>query len=301
MSGAPGMSCLLRPVFSGRRPNLCTAKLLKRTLVHLHSMHQGMKKMEYQAREAVYWPGINADIVDYVKRCPICTKHKASLLAQPMLPQDIPDGLWQEITAHYFTHKGRNYLLVCDLFSKDLFLYKVTSKSALFLSQKLQELIAQYGPPTEFTLTMALLLHPKILNSSCNANTLTTPPPPPLLLIQLLYIMAGQDAQDHLQSQPGCQNLLRGPIPRSVVQSHQPKDALPREILHNRTIQCLGRPSMPIDIETVQNHLISKKAVPEAVFQEVTQCKATVSAKPLPGSIFPLPSGPQVICPQHHH
>ena len=105
----------------------------------------GDGKMQSQARDAGNLPGIDADIIDYVKRCPICTNTKASLLAQPMLHQDIPHGPWQEIAADYFNHKA-DYL-ICNLFSRYPFLYKVTSKSALCLSQKLQELIPQYGPP----------------------------------------------------------------------------------------------------------------------------------------------------------
>ena len=74
--------------------------------------------MQVQVREAVYWPSIDADKADIVCQCTICTKHKASSPAQPVLPRDIPDGPWQEITADYLTHKGREYLLVCNLFSK---------------------------------------------------------------------------------------------------------------------------------------------------------------------------------------
>ena len=48
--------------------------------------------MQAQARESVYWPGIDADIADYVSQCTIYTKHKASLPTLPMLPRDIPDG-----------------------------------------------------------------------------------------------------------------------------------------------------------------------------------------------------------------
>ena len=91
-----------------------------------------------QARETVYWPHIDADIIDYNKKCPICTKYKASTPAQPTLPQDIPNGPWQEIAVNYFNHKDKDYLLICDLFSKFPFLYKVMSKSALSLSQKFQ-------------------------------------------------------------------------------------------------------------------------------------------------------------------
>ena len=77
-----------------------------------------------------------------------------------MLPQDIPSSLGQEIMADYFHHTGKEYILICDLFNRYPFLFKVTSKSALSLFPKIQELIAQYGPPAKFTLTMALPLLP---------------------------------------------------------------------------------------------------------------------------------------------
>ena len=66
--------------------------------------------MQAQPGESVYWPGIDADIADYVSWCIICTKHKASPPSQPMLPRDIPDGPWQDITADCMTHKGHEYL-----------------------------------------------------------------------------------------------------------------------------------------------------------------------------------------------
>ena len=43
-------------------------------LADLHRVHQGMEKMQAQKREAVCWPGINADIANYVHRCTICTR-----------------------------------------------------------------------------------------------------------------------------------------------------------------------------------------------------------------------------------
>ena len=123
-------------------------ELLNHTLANLHGTQNGTDRMQAQAREAVYWPGIDAYIADYVHWCIICTKHKASLPAQPMLPRDIPDGLWQEIPADYLSHKGKEYLLMCDLFSKYPFIYKVSTKSAWSLCACLHELISQYGPPS---------------------------------------------------------------------------------------------------------------------------------------------------------
>ena len=131
--------------------------------------------MQAQVREAVYWPSINADIAYYVQWCSICTKYKVSSPAQLMLPRGIPDGLWQEIAADYFQHKGREYLLICDLFIKYPFLSKVSSKSTYSLSQKLQELISQYRPSLLHLHRQALPSRLMISQSSCSDNTSTIP------------------------------------------------------------------------------------------------------------------------------
>ena len=39
----------------------------------------------------------------------------------------------------------------------------------------------------------------------------------------------------------------------------EPNMPSPREILHNRTLQCPGRPSTPDDMESVRNYLLSRK------------------------------------------
>ena len=110
-------------------------------LLDLHGAHQGIDRIQAQVREAVNWPGIDADITDYL---PVHHLHKAQSLspAQPMLPRDIPNGPWQEIASNCLTHKGKEYLLLCNLFSKYPFLYKVSTKSTLSLSMHLQELIS---------------------------------------------------------------------------------------------------------------------------------------------------------------
>ena len=98
-------------LFKGNR--VCIPpELHDRTLYDLHDSHQGIEKIPHIARANVYWPGIDANITDYVRRCTICPKHEASQTVQPMLPHDIPDRPWQELAADFFTHKGKDYLLI---------------------------------------------------------------------------------------------------------------------------------------------------------------------------------------------
>ena len=125
-------------------------ELHDRTLYDLHDSHQGIEKITYITRTNVYWPGIDADISDYVKRCTICTKYKVSQATQLMLPHNIPDSPWQELAADYFMHTSRDYLLIADTFSKYPFIYKVHFKTTGSIIHYLQDLFSQFGKLQHF-------------------------------------------------------------------------------------------------------------------------------------------------------
>ena len=66
---------------------ICTTpELYDRSLHELHKMHLGKEIMQHRARATLYWLGIDADIVEYVKRCKTCTQHKANQHIQLMIP-----------------------------------------------------------------------------------------------------------------------------------------------------------------------------------------------------------------------
>ena len=67
-----------------------------------------------------------------------------------MLPRDVPDSLWQDLAADFFTYNYKEYLLIADTFSKYPFVYQTSSKSADSIIRKIQNLISQYGPPKRF-------------------------------------------------------------------------------------------------------------------------------------------------------
>ena len=105
-------------------------ELYDRSLHELHEMHLGIEKMQHRARATVYWPGIDVDIVEYVKKCKTCTQHKATQHIQPMLPRDVPEAPWQDLAADFFNFKGKEYLLIADTFSKYPFASRMTTKTA---------------------------------------------------------------------------------------------------------------------------------------------------------------------------
>ena len=116
------------------------------------------EKMQLLTQIAVYWPRLDNDIAGYIKRCSLCMKHKATQPVQPMLHNNIREGPWQNITANYFTHQNKEYLLICDTFCKYPFTFRVTSKTAQFLTQKLHNLLSQYGLQSIYSSTTDPLL-----------------------------------------------------------------------------------------------------------------------------------------------
>ena len=60
-------------------------ELYNRSLHELHETHLSIEKMQHRARATMYWPGMNADIIEYVKCCKTCIQNKATQHMQPMI------------------------------------------------------------------------------------------------------------------------------------------------------------------------------------------------------------------------
>ena len=119
----------------------------ERTLGNLHVGHQGVQSMQQIAKNTVYWPGIDADIEDWVQRCTACLATKPNQKREPLLPHTVPDQPWQKLGADFFDFDGKKFLLVIDYFSKFIFVEKVTTTTAQSTINKLCNIFATEGAP----------------------------------------------------------------------------------------------------------------------------------------------------------
>ena len=120
---------------------------------YLHRLHKGhlsSTKVWENAREHMYWIGINADIEDYTKGCQKCIK-QSQIAKEPLQPHDIPEGLWRKLSMDYFNFNGNSYVLICDYFSKFPFLYRAKT-SFWSLRDHLIDLFSTEGYPDEIVL-----------------------------------------------------------------------------------------------------------------------------------------------------
>ena len=117
-------------------------------MADLHGSHASINKAMDLARTCVYWPGMEADMTDYIKRCLTCIKC-SNLPVEMLQPHEVPPGPWVKIGVDFFQdHLGKKHLIVADYFSKFPYVFPVASTHHFKTITHLRELFAAEGIPT---------------------------------------------------------------------------------------------------------------------------------------------------------
>ena len=107
-----------------------------------------MQRMKQLARTAIYWPGIDAAIVNMSQQCSICAHHQDSPAKAPVHPWIIPEKPWIRLHIdHAVNFMGHNWLVVVDAFSKYPCIHKTSSTSSRRTMDLLEEDFAHFGYP----------------------------------------------------------------------------------------------------------------------------------------------------------
>jgi len=110
------LSCARGLLLKGDR--LAIPKMLRYDVVKdIHEGHQGISKYCERANSAVWRPGINQQLAEFVTKCPVCTKYR-QINAEPMMPSHLPRYPWQKVGCDLFQFNNATYLLMVDYFSR---------------------------------------------------------------------------------------------------------------------------------------------------------------------------------------
>lgn len=129
----------------------------KRCLKQIHKGHPGVQRMKAIARSYVYWPGLDEEIINFVKAC----QHCAFAARSPPIakPEAWPSTTvpWQRVHADYAGPlDGEYYLIVVDAYSKwpEIFPTRQTTTKAtinlfrsLFANKGMPELLVTDNGP----------------------------------------------------------------------------------------------------------------------------------------------------------
>ena len=78
-----------------------------------------MQRMKQLARTAVYWPGIDNDIVALCRSCVTCAEHQNAPPKSPVHPLVLPEKPWSRLHIdHAVNFLGQNWLVVTDAYTK---------------------------------------------------------------------------------------------------------------------------------------------------------------------------------------
>ncbi|KAK9736835.1 Reverse transcriptase (RNA-dependent DNA polymerase) [Popillia japonica] len=92
----------------------------KQCLKEIHSGHLSLNKNKAKAKETVWWPAINQQIIDMVNNCEECIRDSNMNHVEPMLPFSVEALPWICVGTDLFEFRAKKYLVVQDYYSKYL-------------------------------------------------------------------------------------------------------------------------------------------------------------------------------------
>ena len=117
-------------------------------LSELHVGHQGMSRMKSLGRMFVWWPGLNANIEELVKKCGSCQSVQSVPALAPLQPWKWPTRPWSRIHVDFAGPvEGEMILVLIDAHSKWIEAFVTTSATSAAVIEELRSTFARFGIP----------------------------------------------------------------------------------------------------------------------------------------------------------
>ena len=113
----------------------------------IHNSHLGIESCLRRARDCLYWPGMNAEIKDFVSSCEACRTFEVQNQKETLMPHDLPSRPWEKIGTDIMTYKGENYLITVDYFSNFWEIDRLPDLMSETIISKLKGHFSRYGIP----------------------------------------------------------------------------------------------------------------------------------------------------------
>ena len=117
-------------------------------LDQLHYSHQSVEKTRLQARDAVYWERINADIENMIMNCSICQENLPAQPKETLQPHDIPSRAWEVVGTDFFNCNNHEYLIIADYYCKFPIIWKMNSlTTSNMVISTMKQVFSEHGIP----------------------------------------------------------------------------------------------------------------------------------------------------------
>jgi hypothetical protein len=134
-------------IFKGERV-VVPMSLRSNMKMAIHSTHTGIEGCLKRAQECMFWPGMNAEIRQYISTCETCQSFQPAQQKETLMSSEIPSRQWETVGVDLFEYHGKDYLVTVDYYSNFFELDHLKSTKSPYVVKKLQCHFARYGIPT---------------------------------------------------------------------------------------------------------------------------------------------------------
>ena len=123
-------------------------ELRERVLTQLHTGHPGISRMKTLARSYVYWPFIDSQIEDLVRKCNQCAAVAKAPVKSQLFSWPQPEKCWERVHLDFAGPINRSYFLVIvnaySKWSKGFGMQRTSNIATLSI---ISRLFSQFGNP----------------------------------------------------------------------------------------------------------------------------------------------------------
>lgn len=123
--------------------------LRPRIKAKLHESHIGVQGCLRRARETLYWPGMNAEVTNFIQKCDTCMAYRSNQPKEPLICNEVPYRPWEKIGTDIFTVNDKSYLCTVDYYSGYFEVDQLYSKTGSVIISNLKKHFAAHGIPNQ--------------------------------------------------------------------------------------------------------------------------------------------------------
>ena len=112
-----------------------------------HAGHLGINSCLRRARDLIFWPGMSAELRQYIETCGICAMHTDKQPQETPIIIGTPPWPWQSVASDLFTRKGQEYMVTVDYHSNYFELDKIPNTTSETVIDKMKGHFARHGIP----------------------------------------------------------------------------------------------------------------------------------------------------------
>ena len=129
-----------------KRNSVIIPRSLCAEMMKIHSSHLGIEACLRRARECIYWPGMSAEMKQYISAYKTCRElDSVTHPKETLMPHEVPSRPWEKIGMDIFTLDGKDNLVTIDYYSNFWEVDRLQNTKANSTILKLKSQFALYG------------------------------------------------------------------------------------------------------------------------------------------------------------